>query len=107
VFVLVPGMGAYMPSTAPHLVENGDGPSVTVSFTYYTDATRRDSRLHAMHQRLRGWGMQPAAVGTRPVMDGLLDAAFGSARLAGRAVDALRGRATLSDRVPYAHAAVI
>jgi len=107
VFDLEPGMGAYMPSTAPHMVENGDGPSVTVSFTYYTDATRRDSRLHAIHQRLRGWGMQPAAVGARPFMDSVLDAGFGGAHLVSRSLDALRGRTTLSDRVPYAHAAVV
>jgi len=107
VFDLEPGMGAYMPSTAPHLVENGDGPSVTVSFTYYTDATRRDSRLHAMHQRMRGWGMQPGPVGTRLVLDGVLDAGFRGARLMRRAVDAVRGRSTPSDRVPYAHAAIV
>jgi hypothetical protein len=26
-----PGMGAYMPSTAPHMVKNGDGVSITIS----------------------------------------------------------------------------
>lgn len=30
VFDLVPGLGGYMPSTSPHLVENGDEPSITV-----------------------------------------------------------------------------
>ena len=33
IFDLLPGMGGYMPSTSPHLVENGDGPSITMSFT--------------------------------------------------------------------------
>ena len=37
---LEPGLGGYMPSTAPHMVENGPEPSITISFTYYTDATR-------------------------------------------------------------------
>src|SRR5262249_31257799 len=41
VFELAPGLGGYMPSTTPHMVENGPEPSITVSFTYYTDSTRR------------------------------------------------------------------
>jgi len=45
-FEFGPGDGAYMPSTAPHLVEVGEDPSVTISFTYYTDSTRRQSMLH-------------------------------------------------------------
>jgi hypothetical protein len=106
VFDLEPGMGAYMPSTAPHLVENGDNASVTVSFTYYTDATRRDSRLHALHHRLRGWGVNPSPVGAHPVVDTVLDAAFWSAGRLQQAVDALRGRPTLSDQAPYAHAVI-
>ena len=63
VFELQPGQGAYMPSTSPHMVENDDDPSITVSFTYYTDATRRNSRLHALHQSMREAGMSPAPVG--------------------------------------------
>jgi hypothetical protein len=106
VFELKPGMGAYMPSTAPHLVENGDNTSVTVSFTYYTDATRRDSRLHSMHQRLRGWGLSPSPVGARPFLDSLLDSlAVGTSHLQHLA-DRTRGREPLLDSVRYAHALV-
>jgi hypothetical protein len=103
VFDLEPGMGAYMPSTSPHLVENGDGPSITASFTYYTDETRRRARLHTFHQRLRGWGMSPPRVGTRPVRDAIAHA--GCVCVAGvkRAIDRVRGRQTLSDSVRYAH----
>jgi len=32
-FDLEPGHGAYLPSTSPHMVENGSDPSVTASFT--------------------------------------------------------------------------
>jgi hypothetical protein len=71
VFDLEPGQGAYMPSTSPHMVENGDGPSVTISFTYYTDATRRDSSLHKAHALLRRVGITPPPVGRYPVMDAL------------------------------------
>ncbi|HEX4511334.1 MAG TPA: hypothetical protein VH328_14685, partial [Burkholderiaceae bacterium] len=104
VFDLEPGMGAYMPSTSPHLVENGDGPSVTASFTYYTRATRRNARLHALHQRLRGVGFQPTPVGHRPARDGVALAGYRVAEACTSLVDRVRGRTRLSDLAPYAHA---
>jgi len=104
VFDLEPGMGAYMPQTAPHLVENGDNASITVSFTYYTDATRRKSRLHALHQRMRGWGLNPSAVGARPALDTLFDSLAVGAGHVKHVLDRTRGRESLSDSVPYAHA---
>ena len=104
VFELKPGMGAYMPQTAPHLVENGDNASVTVSFTYYTDATRRKSRLHALHQRMRGWGWSPSPVGAHPLMDTLCDTMAVGATHLKHLADRSRGREPLLDSVPYAHA---
>jgi hypothetical protein len=106
VFHLEPGMGAYMPSTSPHMVENGDNGSVTVSFTYYTDATRRDSLLHAWHQRLRNRGLSPAPVGARPLADAAAYAmccAFVSGK---RLLKQTLGRATYPDDARYAHAFV-
>jgi hypothetical protein len=105
-FELEPGQGAYMPSTSPHMVENGDEPSITMSFTYYTDATRRDSLLHRTHYRLRQWGLNPPAVGQNRVLDGLLHAsvrALSDARLLARR---MAGRSIRSDRAAYAHADV-
>jgi hypothetical protein len=104
VFDLEPGMGAYMPSTSPHLVENGDGPSITASFTYYTDATRRNARLHALHQRLRMLGISPTPVGRQPMRDVLVHAGCRVAETFSAAVDRARGRTRLSDFSPYAHA---
>ena len=72
IFEIEPGMGAYMPSTSPHMVENLDGASITASFTYYTASTRRNSLLHRAHQRLRGAGIEPPAVGARPWFDAML-----------------------------------
>lgn len=69
VFELEPGMGGYMPSTSPHMVENGDAPSITVSFTYYTDATRRRELLYRGNARLRRLGMTPHPVGQSPSRD--------------------------------------
>jgi hypothetical protein len=91
VFDLEPGMGAYMPSTSPHLVENLDGPSITASFTYYTDATRR----------IRG--LKPSPVGARPLLDSLANAACLCAENVKHVIDRTRGRQTLSDSVRYAH----
>ena len=102
VFDIEPGMGAYMPSTAPHLVENGDGPSITVSFTYYTDATRRDARLHALHQRQRAKGGSPAPVGAHPWLDTLADGSSQCLDLLRRLAGRPDTGAARSDRMPYA-----
>lgn len=106
VFHLQPGEGAYMPSTSPHMVENGDEPSITMSFTYYTRSTRRDSLLHRVHDRLRGWGLEPPAVGARPWFDGMLHASFRTISEARLCARRLAGRAIRSDRAPYAFADV-
>ena len=63
------GDGAYMPSTSPHLVEVGDEPSITVSFTYYTNSTRRDSFLHALRGRFPNFGPKLPPVGHSPLLD--------------------------------------
>jgi hypothetical protein len=87
VFELQPGMGGYMPSTSPHMVVNGNGPSVTMSFTYYTDSTCRRELLYRGNARLRRLGMSPTPVGRSPRVDdakaGLLTA-YTAAWAAGR-----------------------
>jgi hypothetical protein len=69
VFELQPGQGAYMPSTSPHMVENGSEPSVTASFTYYTDATRRDALLHKSHALMRRMKITPPPVAPASAFD--------------------------------------
>src|SRR5688572_29327186 len=66
VFELAPGLGGYMPSTTPHMVENGPGPSITVSFTYYTDSTRRRELLYRGNARMRRLGLEPRPIGASP-----------------------------------------
>jgi hypothetical protein len=63
VFELEPGLGGYMPSTTPHMVENGDGPSITISFTYYTHSTRQRELLYRGNAGLRRLGLEPHPVG--------------------------------------------
>jgi len=60
---LTPGLGGYMPSTSPHMVENGPEPSVTISFTYYTDSTRRRELLYRGNAGLRRLGIEPTPIG--------------------------------------------
>jgi hypothetical protein len=106
VFHLQPGMGAYMPSTSPHMVENGDEPSITMSFTYYTDSTRRDCILHRAHEWLRERGVEPRPVGARPAIDGVIHRCATSALWAARTLRQLRGRPVFRDNAPYAYAEI-
>lgn len=69
IFDLEPGQGGYMPSTAPHMVENGGEPSITMSFTYYTDSTRRRELLYRGNGKLRGMGITPRPVGASALAD--------------------------------------
>lgn len=102
IFELEPGMGGYMPSTAPHMVENGDGPSITMSFTYYTESTRRRSLLYRANSHLRRLGFDPLPVGIDPVRDSTLAAAMqlysGAKELAQRTL----GKEVLPLTAPYA-----
>ncbi len=69
VFDLEPGMGAFMPSTAPHLVENGDNASITMSFTFYTDSTRRRHLVYRGNTHLRRLGLDPKPFGRSHLRD--------------------------------------
>lgn len=102
VFHLEPGQGAYMPSTSPHMVENLDNPSITISFTYYTASTRRDSLLHRVHDQLRGLGVDLPAVGANRAIDAVLHAGCRTLSTAKRQVRRALGRAIQSDSAPYA-----
>ncbi len=102
VFELEPGMGGYMPTTSPHWVKNGDNVSITVSFTYYTEMTRRRKLLHRANYELRRLGLSPDAVRESTPRDLLKHALF---RPMFRAKDVARkalGRATREWDKPYA-----
>ncbi len=105
-FNIEPGMGVYMPSTSPHMVENDNDPSITMSFTYYTDATRRDSRVHAAHEALRMKGISCAPVGKNPAMDNLLYAGDRVVRSLSGLKGLFGGKTPRPDGVRYAHAEV-
>jgi hypothetical protein len=102
VFDVEPGQGVYMPLTSPHMVENGDEPSVTVSFTYYTDSTKRDTTLHKIRERVRGLGLELPAVGKRPWLDACTYGAASLLRDSRRLVRRLAGGARHPDTLPFA-----
>jgi hypothetical protein len=82
VFDAKPGDGAYMPSNGPHWVKNGDDISITVSFTYYTRATRRYETLCRANSALRRLGLRPHIPGDSRVRDGVKRRLFGSYAMA-------------------------
>ncbi|HEU4728987.1 MAG TPA: cupin-like domain-containing protein [Kofleriaceae bacterium] len=102
VFDLEPGMGGYMPSTTPHMVENGDGPSITISFTYYTDATRQRELLYRGNARLRRLGLDPLPVGASPGRDQLKHAVLSGFTSAKTAVRRALGRKIRDTSQAYA-----
>jgi hypothetical protein len=104
VFDLLPGMGGYMPSTAPHMVENGDGPSITISFTYYTDSTRARELLYRGNARLRRLGLEPRPVGTSPGRDRVMHAVLSRYTNAKNLVRRRLGRSIRENTQPYAPA---
>jgi hypothetical protein len=101
---LEPGLGGYMPSTAPHMVENGSEPSITISFTYYTDSTRRRELIYRGNARLRRLGIEPAPVGTSPGRDRIKHAVLSGYTLARNRVRRALGRTVRENDQPYAPA---
>ncbi|HEX2686212.1 MAG TPA: cupin-like domain-containing protein [Kofleriaceae bacterium] len=104
VFDLEPGLGGYMPSTAPHLVENGNEPSITISFTYYTDATRERELLYRGNARLRRLGLDPQPVGTSPNRDRIKHAVLSGYTSAKNLVRSALGLSVRENGQPYAPA---
>ena len=104
VFDLEPGLGGYMPSTAAHMVENGPEPSVTISFTYYTDSTRRRELPYRGNARLRRFGIEPRAVGQSRVRDRIQYALLSSVFNTQSAIRRVMGLGVRDNGVPHAPA---
>jgi len=104
VFDLVPGQGGYMPSTAPHMVENGPEPSITISFTYYTDSTRRRELLYRGNAGLRRFGIEPNPVGSSGTRDKAKLAVLSGFTSAKNLVRRAMGKSIRVNDQPYAPA---
>jgi hypothetical protein len=103
-FDLAPGLGGYMPSTTPHMVENGPEPSITISFTYYTDSTRRRELLYRGNARLRRLGLTPTPVAASPSRDAVKAAVLERYTAARSAIRRALGKPVRRNDVPYAPA---
>jgi hypothetical protein len=68
-FDLTPGAGASIPPVAPHWVRNGDAVSISVTLTFFTPDTDRESLAHAFNARLRRMRMSPRWPGESPLLD--------------------------------------
>lgn len=66
VFDIEPGQGVFMPSTSPHWVQNGDGPSITMSLTFWSEQTQRRSYVHRCNHLIRKLGLRPTPAGRDP-----------------------------------------
>ena len=99
---LGPGMGLYMPLTSPHMMEIGETPSIAMSVSYNTDATRRKARLHIVRERLRAHHLEMPVIGRHPLVDDLANAGALAVMGLHRAEHRLRGRNSVSDGMRYA-----
>ena len=57
---LAPGDAVLMPVMAPHFVANGDAPSISLSITWRSEWSYRESEAHAANAALRRVGLDPA-----------------------------------------------
>ena len=56
---LGPGDAVLMPVMAPHFVANGDAPSISLSITWRSEWSYRESEAHAANATLRRMGLDP------------------------------------------------
>lgn len=77
---LRPGTGVAIPPLVPHWVHNDPAISVSITLTYFTAATQRNSRIEDLNSRLRRFHLFPRPPGTSPVTDALKTAAIGAIR---------------------------
>jgi hypothetical protein len=68
-FDLTPGVGVYIPPVTPHWVRNGDAVSISVTLTFFTPDTDRESLVQAFNARLRRLHRSPRWPGESPLVD--------------------------------------
>ncbi len=65
-FPLTPGEALFVPVMAPHFVKNGPSPSVSLSITWRSEWSYRESDARIFNAMLRGRGFTPKAPGRFP-----------------------------------------
>ncbi len=80
---LEPGTGVFIPSLVPHWVHNDPAVSISITLTFFTAASLRDSRIEDLNSRLRRLHLSPRPPGTSAVADIVKTAAIGALRIGG------------------------
>ncbi|HEY8002389.1 MAG: JmjC domain-containing protein [Vicinamibacteria bacterium] len=91
-FALEPGDGVFVPLHAPHVVRNGPDPSISLSVTWNTEASKQVALLYRFNSRLRGLRVSPAPPGRHPSVDRVKIGTLLAARSAIRGARRLRQR---------------
>ena len=66
---LTPGKAIFVPVMAPHYVQNGQTPSISLSITWRSDWSFAEADVRAMNHWLRGNGLRPKAPGRWPTQN--------------------------------------
>lgn len=102
VFDVEPGMGAFMPTTSPHMVETGDDATITASFTFYTDWTRQLKMLYRARAKMRELGISPPPMGSFPPLETALGTALIGIESGKNLLRKALGRKVQPTNAPYA-----
>lgn len=65
-FPLAPGEALYVPVMAPHFVQNGPQPSISLSITWRSEWSFAEADARAFNGLLRKWGFRPRPPGRWP-----------------------------------------
>jgi hypothetical protein len=68
-YTLTPGRAVYIPPGTPHWVRNGPDISLSVTLTYFTDATVRENRIEDFNSYLRRRHLHPREPGRSITVD--------------------------------------
>ena len=91
-------LSSFMPSNAPHWIRNGGDVSVTISFTYYTKATKRFETLCRANSALRKLGLRPHEAGASQLRDTVKQRTYTAFLLAKRALGKTSGDLPYGER---------
>ena len=76
-YTLKPGRAVYIPAGTPHWVQNGPDISLSVTLTYFTNATVRENRIEDFNSRLRRRHLNPREPGRSATVDSAKICAMG------------------------------
>jgi hypothetical protein len=66
---IAPGEAIHVPVKAPHWVQNGPEPSISLSLTWRSEWSYAEADARAFNRMLRGWGVEPNSPGAYPAQN--------------------------------------